>query len=77
MNVFIVHAHAEPKSFKGALLRTAQTSLGAAGHTVVVSDLYAMKFDPVSEDDRRKALDAWRARLRAIESELPIDVGEY
>jgi NAD(P)H dehydrogenase (quinone) len=51
MNVFIVYAHAEPRSFNGALLQTARDTLAAAGHTVVVSDLYAMKFDPVS--DRR------------------------
>jgi NAD(P)H dehydrogenase (quinone) len=51
MNIFIVHAHAEPKSFNGALFQTAQETLRSAGHAVVVSDLYAMKFDPVS--DRR------------------------
>ena len=51
MKVFIVHAHAEPKSFNGALFQTAQDTLRAAGHAVVTSDLYAMKFDPVS--DRR------------------------
>jgi NAD(P)H dehydrogenase (quinone) len=51
MKVFIVHAHAEPKSFNGALTRHAKTVLEAAGHEVKISDLYAMKFDPVS--DRR------------------------
>jgi NAD(P)H dehydrogenase (quinone) len=51
MNVFIVYAHAEPRSFNGALQQTARETLAAAGHTVAVSDLYAMKFDPVS--DRR------------------------
>jgi len=51
MNVFIIHAHAEPKSFNGAMFQTAQETLRAAGHAVVTSDLYAMKFDPVS--DRR------------------------
>ena len=51
MNVFLVYAHAEPKSFNGALFRTAQHTLQAAGHTVQVSDLYGMNFDPVS--DRR------------------------
>ena len=49
--MFIVHAHAEPKSFNGALTRLAQATLEEAGHDVRVSDLYAMKFDPVS--DRR------------------------
>ena len=51
MKTFIVYAHAEPKSFNGALFQTAQQTLRAAGHTVASSDLYAMKFDPVS--DRR------------------------
>jgi len=51
MNIFIVYAHAEPKSFNGALLQAAQDTLLAAGHAVVVSDLYAMPFNPVS--DRR------------------------
>jgi NAD(P)H dehydrogenase (quinone) len=51
MKVFIVFAHAEPRSFNGAMLRTAQQTLQSGGHSVVVSDLYAMKFDPVS--DRR------------------------
>jgi NAD(P)H dehydrogenase (quinone) len=51
MKVFIIFAHAEPKSFNGALLQTARDTLRAEGHAVVVSDLYAMPFDPVS--DRR------------------------
>jgi NAD(P)H dehydrogenase (quinone) len=49
MNVFIAYAHAEPKSFNGALFQTAQDTLRAAGHPVMTSDLYAMKFDPVSD----------------------------
>ncbi|AZO28938.1 NAD(P)H-dependent oxidoreductase [Mesorhizobium sp. M1B.F.Ca.ET.045.04.1.1] len=51
MRIFIVHAHPEPYSFNGALTRAAQGALSAAGHEVVVSDLYAMGFNPVS--DRR------------------------
>lgn len=51
MRVFIVHAHAEPKSFNGALTQAAREALLSAGHEVQISDLYAMKFDPVS--DRR------------------------
>ncbi len=51
MNIFIAHAHPEPKSFNGALTRTAVRFLKGGGHKVQVSDLYAMKFDPVS--DRR------------------------
>lgn len=51
MRVFIVHAHHEPTSFNAAMTREATESLVAAGHEVIVSDLYAMAFDPVS--DRR------------------------
>ncbi len=51
MNVFIVHAHPEPLSFNGALLKTATQTLNAAGHAVTVSDLHAMDFQPIS--DRR------------------------
>jgi NAD(P)H dehydrogenase (quinone) len=51
MKVFIVYAHAEPKSFSGALFQASKDALRTAGHSVVTSDLYAMKFDPVS--DRR------------------------
>jgi NAD(P)H dehydrogenase (quinone) len=51
MNILLVHAHPEPKSFSSALASRAREILTKAGHTVTVSDLYAMKFDPVS--DRR------------------------
>jgi len=51
MNVFLVNAHPEPQSFNGALFRAAQDALRSSGHALAVSDLYAMKFDPVS--DRR------------------------
>lgn len=51
MQILLVHVHPEPKSFNGALTRTAVEGLTRAGHSVVVSDLYAMRFDPVS--DRR------------------------
>lgn len=49
MRVFIVHAHAEPKSFNGAMTSTAMEALTTAGHDVVLSDLYAIGFNPVSD----------------------------
>ncbi len=49
MNVLIVLAHPEPKSFNGALFDTALETLRAAGHAVTVSDLYRMGFNPVSD----------------------------
>ena len=48
MNVLLVLAHPEPRSFNGAMFERAQATLRAAGHTVATSDLYAMGFDPVS-----------------------------
>jgi NAD(P)H dehydrogenase (quinone) len=51
LNVLIVHAHHEPKSFCSALFRHAAQTLSDVGHAVVTSDLYAQRFDPVS--DRR------------------------
>jgi NAD(P)H dehydrogenase (quinone) len=51
MRAFIVHDHHEPASFSGAMTRAASAALTEAGHEVVVSDLHAMAFEPVS--DRR------------------------
>lgn len=48
MNVFIVHAHPEPKSFTSAMKDAAVAHFTGAGHSVVVSDLYAMRFNPVA-----------------------------
>jgi NAD(P)H dehydrogenase (quinone) len=48
MNVFLVLAHPEARSFNGAMFDTAIETLSAAGHSVVTSDLYRMGFDPVS-----------------------------
>lgn len=51
MQIFLVHVHPEPRSFNSALTRTTVEALSAIGHAVVVSDLHAMNFNPVS--DRR------------------------
>jgi NAD(P)H dehydrogenase (quinone) len=61
MNVFLVYAHHEPTSFSAALRNVAVDAFAGRGHRVVVSDLYAMRFDPVS--DRRNfttTYDEWR-----------------
>ena len=50
-NVLIVHAHHEPKSFCSALKDRVVETFRQQGANVVVSDLYAQRFDPVS--DRR------------------------
>src|SRR5271165_7071051 len=51
MNVFVILAHHERRSFNGALFDIAVATLTEAGHTVVTSDLHRMPFNPVS--DRR------------------------
>ncbi|MBC7738097.1 MAG: NAD(P)H-dependent oxidoreductase, partial [Candidatus Saccharibacteria bacterium] len=48
MHVLIVYAHPEPKSFNGAMKDLAVTTLTGLGHSVEVSDLYAMGFNPVA-----------------------------
>lgn len=48
MKIFIVHAHQEPQSFTSAMKDAAITHFVAAGHEVVVSDLYAMQWNPVA-----------------------------
>lgn len=44
MNVLIVYAHPEPRSFNGALKDLASETLAAQGHKVQVSDLYALEW---------------------------------
>ncbi|MFJ4376380.1 NAD(P)H-dependent oxidoreductase [Pseudomonas japonica] len=54
MNVLIVLAHPEPFSFNAALKNTAVETLRQAGHSVEVSDLYAMGWQAaLSADDFR------------------------
>lgn len=47
MKVLIVYAHPERRSFNAAMKNLAVEVLRGAGHEVQVSDLYAMKFEPV------------------------------
>lgn len=51
MNVFLILAHPERKSFNGALFDTAIREFARGGHEIVTCDLYRMGFNPVS--DRR------------------------
>lgn len=49
MKAFIILAHPEPLSFNGAMFNAAIDVLQSSGHEVKVSDLYGMKFNPVSD----------------------------
>jgi NAD(P)H dehydrogenase (quinone) len=44
MNTLLIHAHPEPLSLNGSLKNFMVERLQAAGHTVQVSDLYAMRW---------------------------------
>jgi NAD(P)H dehydrogenase (quinone) len=44
MNVLVIYAHPNPHSFNAAMRDTAVEALTEAGHSVKVSDLYAMHF---------------------------------
>ena len=58
MKVLMVYAHPEPQSFNAALKDTAMTTLGRAGHEVIVSDLYAEGFAAIaSRHDFRTVAD--------------------
>lgn len=51
MKYFIVHAHPEPQSLTSYLKNRAVTALENAGHEVIVSDLYAMRFKAVADGE--------------------------
>ena len=51
MNVLIVYAHEEPRSFNGAMKNTAIKTFEEMGHQVVVSDLYRMGFKAVGDSE--------------------------
>ena len=51
MKILIVHAHNEPQSFTSAMKNLALEELTAQGHTVQISDLHAMHWNPVAGSD--------------------------
>ena len=50
-NILIVFAHHDHRSLNGVMLDVTVKSLTSQGHKVTVSDLYAMKFNPVMGRD--------------------------
>lgn len=57
MKYLIIYAHPEPKSLTGHLKDRAVEALTAAGHEVVVSDLYAMNWKATADRDDFPARD--------------------
>jgi len=49
MKILIIYAHPEPQSMNSTMFKSAIDTLINAGHEVKVSDLYAMRFNPVSD----------------------------
>ncbi|KAM3624891.1 uncharacterized protein V6R79_003529 [Siganus canaliculatus] len=49
--VLIVYAHQDPRSYNAAVLDVTKAELAKQGYTVVVSDLYAMKFKADATQD--------------------------
>lgn len=75
MNVLIVYAHPEPKSFNGAMKDVAVETLSGAGHRVTVSDLYAMGFgavvgadDFLGERENAEVLNVAKEQTKAFET---------
>lgn len=72
MNVLVVLAHPEPRSFNGALRDATVSTLTAGGHQVEQSDLYAMRFDPVCgpeqfpEHDQSRFFNVQAAQRQAV-----------
>ena len=52
MNILIVYAHPNHKSFNAAILRQIQTAISKA-HKVTTLDLYEKKFDPILKFDEQ------------------------
>jgi NAD(P)H dehydrogenase (quinone) len=51
MNVLLVYAHPEPRSLNGSIRDFTVDRFVSAGHTVEVSDLYAMRWKPELDAD--------------------------
>jgi len=77
LNILIVLAHPEPRSFNGAMFDTAVATLEAEGHTVVTSDLYRLGFNPVSSRANfRSVKDADHLKLQ-VEERHATEVGGF
>lgn len=61
MNVLIVYAHPNPRSFNWAILETLDAALRQSGHATRIHDLYRMQFRPTLESE--DLLRNWRGDL--------------
>lgn len=51
MNIFYIYAHPNPTSFNGVLKEVGYKILQQAKHEVIVSDLYAERFNAIASND--------------------------
>jgi NAD(P)H dehydrogenase (quinone) len=70
MNVLLVYAHPEPTSLNGALRDFTVQRLQAAGHTVRVSDLYAMNWKATLDADDAPQRDATKPFHASLDSKV-------
>ena len=71
MKILYVYAHPEPKSFNSALKDIALNTLKEKGHEIILSDLYAMKFNPVltaTDFPELKTLEVFKPFSEAIKA---------
>ncbi|AWH53260.1 NAD(P)H dehydrogenase [Stenotrophomonas sp. ESTM1D_MKCIP4_1] len=68
MNVLLVYAHPEPTSLNGTLKDFTVQRLQAAGHTVQVSDLYAMRWKAQIDAEDHPGRDAERPFHASLDS---------
>jgi NAD(P)H dehydrogenase (quinone) len=67
MKSLLILAHPEPKSFNAALFQQAVSTLTSMGQEVATSDLYAMKFNPIS--DRRNFTEVFNSEYLSLQAE--------
>lgn len=75
MNVLLVLAHPETASLNGSLHRFMLERLTAAGHTVRVSDLYAMHWKPALDADDFPARDTTARFDPVLDSQQAFEAG--
>ncbi|RDI96621.1 flavodoxin family protein [Meiothermus sp. QL-1] len=67
MNALIVYAHPNPHSFNAAMRDMALRALSQAGHSVLLSDLYAQRFNPVlSQEELQGQLEAVKPEMEKL-----------
>ena len=75
-NILFVIANPEPRSFCHAMADAGRAALEAAGHEVVVSDLYALGFNPVAgRHDFHTVADADRFHYQSEQSKAAREGG--